>query len=249
MYWELGYDYVMCFKRLCCELECSNLVGIIRFTHSRIKLLNWNSSQLDRIFLRHSSQQSFFSAGWKWTIALRSWWFTKIPGAERHLVGRLARPMGTACPGRASLIGFNGIHGFPVDLLVSKKSLTHWENLFVFGRTLPSSRQMMGCLLMRRLWLLFRSSRTLRVVMPQIQFNSVLEHFGEGNFFCAFLWLERCLHGHPSAKAKCLVCVGEPFNALDSFSECCDTRSNTLCWCGSRRGPPKASHCGASSNL
>ena len=50
--------------------------------------------------------------------------------------------------------------------------------------------------------------------MPQIQFNSVLEHFCEGNFFCAFLWLERCLHGHPSAKAKCLVCVGEPFNAF-----------------------------------
>lgn len=28
--------------------------------------------------------------------------------------------------------------------------------------------------------------------MPQIHFNSVLEHFCEGNFFCAFLWLERC---------------------------------------------------------
>ena len=45
MYWELGYDYVMCFKRLCCELECSNLVGIIRFTNSRI--ICWIGIHLD----------------------------------------------------------------------------------------------------------------------------------------------------------------------------------------------------------
>lgn len=50
MYWELGYNFVMCFKRLCCELECSNLVAIIRFTNSRIICWIGIHLNVDRIF-------------------------------------------------------------------------------------------------------------------------------------------------------------------------------------------------------